>query len=217
MVKGRNGMILILLGAPGAGKGTQAERLVEEYRLHHLSTGELLRTAAAAGSNLGKLAKSYMDDGQLVPDDIFLSIIRSYLDEHQGEGILFDGFPRTVAQADGLSGMLAGRKVVTLALEIPDRMVIDRLSARRVCRSCGKVYNTASGIMPHGGRCNCGDGGELYQRDDDHPETIRKRLEVFHKQTEPIISYYRRRGALRTVNGDGAPDEVFARIKKALG
>ncbi|HHE46852.1 MAG TPA: nucleoside monophosphate kinase, partial [Bacteroidetes bacterium] len=164
-------MILILLGAPGAGKGTQAEKLVEEYGLQHLSTGDLLRSAVSDNTELGRLAKRYMDQGQLVPDDVILGIIRGYLKEHAGEGVLFDGFPRTVVQAEGLDGILNGVEARTISLVVDDQRVIERLSARRSCRACGRVYNPALGINPASpDRCAC--GGEIYQRDDDKAETI---------------------------------------------
>lgn len=207
-------MILILLGAPGAGKGTQAEKLVERYKLNHLSTGDLLRAAVADGSELGKLAKGFMNAGQLVPDDVILGIINDYLKEHSNQGILFDGFPRTVAQAEGLDQILAGGDVKTLSLSVDDKAVINRLSARRVCRKCGKVYNPALGILPDGDNCKC--GGEIYQRDDDKAETIANRLKVYHDQTEPVISYYGKKGQLASVQGTGTPDEVFSRIREIL-
>ena len=205
---------MILLGAPGAGKGTQAERLVRDYSLKHLSTGDLLRAAVAEGSELGDRAKSYMDAGQLVPDEVILGIIRDYLQTHAGEGVLFDGFPRTVAQAEGLDRLVKNGRLRALSILVPDEEVISRLSARRVCRSCGRVYNLAFGILPEGDGCRC--GGELYQRDDDRAETIARRLEVYHAQTEPVIDYYRRRGLLVEVDGLGGPDEVYARIGDAL-
>lgn len=208
-------MILILLGAPGAGKGTQAERISKHYNLNHLSTGDLLRAAVSEGSELGKMAKSYMDAGKLVPDDVILGIIRDFLNEHSEEGILFDGFPRTVAQAEGLEEILKGRAVRTLALDVPDEAVVQRLSARRSCRECGKIYNIATGIMPDGDKCtDC--GGEVYQRDDDRPETIAQRLKVYHDQTEPIIDFYRNKGSLIEVNGLCDPDEIFGRVRKEL-
>jgi len=208
-------MILILLGAPGAGKGTQAERIVRGYNLNHLSTGDLLRAAVKEGTELGKLAKDYMDKGQLVPDDVILGIIRDYIAEHTGEGILFDGFPRTAVQAKGLDEILHGAKVKTISLEVDDEDVIRRLSARRSCRACGRVYNPALGINPAShDKCEC--GGEIYQRDDDKPETIANRLKVYHEQTEPVIDYYGAKSSLFEVKGTGTPDEVFTRIREVL-
>lgn len=209
-------MILILLGAPGAGKGTQAEKIVARYNLNHLSTGELLRTAVADGSELGSLAKGYIDEGQLVPDDVILGIIRDYLDEHTGVGHLFDGFPRTVAQAEGLDELLKCNSVRTVSLEVDDEQVITRLSVRRSCRVCGKIYNPALGISPApDGRCAC--GGEIYQRDDDQVETIANRLKIYHNQTEPVKDFYRRKGRLVEIAGTGSPDDVFDRIREVLG
>lgn len=207
-------MILILLGAPGAGKGTQAERIVKEYGLNHLSTGDLLRAAVTEGSELGRLAREYMDRGQLVPDDVILGIIRYYIKEHPGEGILFDGFPRTLAQAQGLDELLQGDKVLAVSLVVDDEQVIKRLSERRSCRDCGRIYNPALGIMPDGDKCTC--GGEIYQRDDDKVETIASRLKVYHDQTEPVIGYYRDSGVLFEVEGSGTPEDVFERIRKVL-
>jgi len=207
-------MILILLGAPGAGKGTQAERIVKEYGLNHLSTGDLLRAAVTEGSELSRLAKRYMDSGQLVPDDVILGIIRYYIKEHRGEGILFDGFPRTLAQAQGLDELLQGDKVLAVSLAVDDEQVIKRLSARRSCRDCGRIYNPTLGIMPDGDKCTC--GGEIYQRDDDKSETIARRLKVYHDQTEPVIGYYRDSDVLFEVEGSGTPEDVFERIRKVL-
>lgn len=207
-------MILILLGAPGAGKGTQAERIKTHFDMQHLSTGDLLRAAVKEGSELGKLAKDYMDGGKLVPDDVILGIINDYMKANEGAGILFDGFPRTVAQAEGLDGFLKDAEVKVVSLEIEDEVVINRLSSRRSCRACGRVYNPALGIKPAGDACEC--GGEIYQRDDDRAETIANRLDIFHTQTEPIIEFYGVRNVLYKVNGNGAPDEIFKRVKEAL-
>ena len=208
-------MILILLGAPGAGKGTQAEKIKTGYNMHHLSTGDLLRAAVKEGAELGRLAKNYMDAGKLVPDDVILGIIRDFLKEHEGESVLFDGFPRTIAQAEGLDELIKNVSVKVLTLQVPDQAVINRLSSRCTCRKCGKVYNPALGIMPSGDRCEC--GGEIYQRDDDRAETIANRLNVYHTQTEPIIDFYRQRNLRIEVDGQGAPDEIFTRVKAALG
>jgi len=208
-------VILILLGAPGAGKGTQAEMVIKEFDLHHLSTGDLLRTAVSNGTDLGKLAKGFMDSGKLVPDDVIIGIIRDYLKEHAGEGVLFDGFPRTVAQAVGLEELLQGDEVKVVSLVVEDEQVIKRLSARRSCRECGKIYNPALGINPaEDGKCFC--GVEIYQRVDDKAETIANRLNVYHSQTEPVIEFYRGKKLLEEVNGTGSPNEVFDRVKNAL-
>ncbi len=207
-------MILVLFGPPGAGKGTQAEMLTRDYNLNHLSTGDLLRAAVAEGSELGRRARGYMNAGQLVPDDVILEIIRDYIDAHTGEGVLFDGFPRTVAQAEGLDRLVDDEQVRVLSLVVPDEQAINRSLTRRVCRNCGKVYNPASGIMPKGNSCEC--GGELIKRDDDRAGTIARRLEVYYAQTEPVLDYYRNKDLLLEVNGLGEPDEVFARIKEAL-
>lgn len=207
-------MILILLGAPGAGKGTQAERIKAHFGMQHLSTGDLLRGAVKEGTDLGKLAKDYMDAGKLVPDDVILGIISDYLKVNVGKGILFDGFPRTVAQAEGLDEFILDKAVKVVSLEVEDEAVINRLSSRRSCRACGRVYNPALGIKPAGDACEC--GGEIYQRDDDRAETIANRLNVFHTQTEPIIEFYRNRGVLFEVDGQGTPDEIFVRVKEAL-
>ncbi len=208
-------MILILLGAPGAGKGTQAEQIRVHYNLNHLSTGDLLRGAVADGTELGGLAKGYMESGKLVPDDVILGIINDYLTEHKSEGVLFDGFPRTTAQAEGLDEILKGATVKAVSLDVPDDVVISRLSSRWSCRACGKVYNSSLGDLPS--NCDCTDKGELYQRADDKPETIASRLEVYHSQTEPIIDFYRKKGVLIVVDGMGQPKEIFGRIKDKLG
>ncbi len=207
-------MILILLGAPGAGKGTQAENLVKQFNLQHLSTGDLLRSAVADGTELGKTAREYMDAGKLLPDDIILGIIKDYMQQNRDSGLLFDGFPRTVAQAEGLSELLEGRDVQALSIKVDDNAVIKRLSARRSCRNCGKVYNPVLGIMPAGANCEC--GGEIYQRDDDRAETIAKRLEVYHELTEPVIDFYRAMGKLLEADGSGTPVEVFEGIREVL-
>lgn len=209
-------MILIILGAPGAGKGTQAKMIKEKYGLEHLSTGDLLRNAVSEGTELGKSARGFMDAGDLVPDDVIIGIIRDYLKNLTSDGVLLDGFPRTIAQAEGLDEILMGQgDVSALTLEVDDKQVVERLSARRSCQACGKVYNPAMGIMPRGDNCDC--GGELYQRDDDRAETISNRLNVYHTQTEPIVGFYKDKSVLKTVDGMGNPDEVFSRVMEALG
>ena len=210
-------MVIILLGPPGAGKGTQARSLIEHYGLQSISTGDLLRGAVKAGTALGKLAEGYMKQGTLIPDDVIVGVIGDYYRTLDARGILFDGFPRTVAQAERLAQLLGNVRSVAVALKVPDEIVIERLSSRRVCRECGRVYNPALGIVPRGGRCECEMQGELYQRDDDHPDTIRQRLKIYHTQTEPIVDYYRRRGSLVELDGSLSPEAVFEKLKVALG
>jgi len=204
---------MILLGAPGAGKGTQAKMIARHYNLQHISTGDLLRSAVAEGTELGRMAKGYMDSGKLVPDDVILGIIEEYMAKGTEVRVLFDGFPRTIAQATGLDKLMpVGAKVTALSLDVPDDAVITRLSARVTCKQCGRVYNPLLGVNPPNGHCEC--GGEIYQRDDDKPETIANRLKVYHEQTEPIIGFYGKKGVLANVDGLGSPDEVFKRVKR---
>jgi len=208
-------MILILLGAPGAGKGTQAKMICRMYGLRHISTGDLLRAAVAEGSELGKMAQACMSEGKLVPDDVILGIIRDYFTANPNTGTLFDGFPRTTAQAEGLDQLIPQNMTVkAISLEVSDQDVITRLSARLTCRKCGQVYNPTLGVFPKGDKCEC--GGEIYQRADDKAETIANRLKVYHSQTEPIKGFYRTKGVLKEVDGSGAPDQVFARVKGIL-
>jgi len=208
-------LILILIGSPGAGKGTQANLLSGHYRLQHLSTGDLLRAAVAAGSELGLKAKSFMDAGRLVSDDVILGVVLDYLKGHSSDNILLDGFPRTIAQAEGLAPAIVGDHVKVISLDVPDDEIVGRLSSRRVCGSCGRVYNTEFGLQPTDGKCIC--GGEIIQREDDRPDTVGKRLMVYHAQTEPVIRYYEKQKAVVRVKGDGSPGDVFQRIKEAIG
>jgi len=207
--------LIILIGAPGAGKGTQAGLLAEHYHLKHLSTGDLLRAAVAAGSELGNCAKSFMESGRLVPDDVITRVVLDYLKGHPEQGVLLDGFPRTVGQAEGLASAMSSYDARVLSIDVPDEDVVDRLSSRRVCKSCGRIYNPALGLQPPEGRCLC--GSELIQREDDKPDTIAKRLMVYHAQTEPLIEYYSRLNLMVRVDGTGSPRSIFIRLQSALG
>lgn len=211
---------LILLGPPGAGKGTQAERLREDFGLPHISTGDMLRAQVAHGSELGTQAKRYMDAGKLVPDEVIVGmIVQRVSDADAGDGFLLDGFPRTETQADALAQALTGldrRLTAVLAIEVPDDEVIRRLSGRRVCvKNSAHIYHVEFDPPKHQDICDQ-DGSRLIQRDDDREETIRVRLEVYHRQTEPLIDYYDRAGQLRRFDGRRTPDEVHDRIRATL-
>lgn len=210
-------MVLILLGPPGVGKGTQAVRLADEIEGAHVSTGDLLRAARRDGSALGKKAQRFMDAGELVPDDLILDLVREHL---AGIGaatdVLFDGFPRTTAQADGLADVLAGldRAVDLVVLfEAPDETLVKRLSGRRSCPSCGAVYNVYYNPPEVDGTCDrC--GASLTHRSDDQPETVRRRLEVYEEQTAPLIAYYEKSGAqFERIRADRPVDHVYADFK----
>ena len=211
-------MRLIFLGGPGSGKGTQAKKLVEKYDLTHISTGDLLRKAMKEGTKLGTTAKKYVDAGNLVPDDVILGMIKEKLKEIDG-GFIFDGFPRTLEQARGLEDILDELnmeidKVVNLNVE--DQMIVNRLSARRMCKTCGFEYNLKTRPPKKEGVCDI-DGGELYQRSDDNVETIKNRLSLYHKNTEPIEDFYRERGKLVDIDGSGSFDEVYKSITESVG
>lgn len=212
-------MRVILLGPPGAGKGTQAKMLTEKYGVPQISTGDILRAAVAAGSRLGKEAKGYMDRGALVPDEVVIGIVRDRLTEPDCQGgYLLDGFPRTVAQAEALTGMLRelGAPLPTVvSLEVDEEEVVRRLAGRRTCQACGEPFHVEFHPPRREGICDkC--GGTLIQREDDKEETIRRRLQVYREQTEPLISYYEKQGLLKTVNGLGETGDVFARIASKL-
>jgi adenylate kinase len=217
----RSQLNVILLGAPGAGKGTQAERICARYGLPHISTGDMLRAAVAQGTEMGLAAKECMDAGKLVPDEVVIGVVRDRLGEPDAtEGFLLDGFPRTMEQAESLDAMLAetGRGVThVLLLDVPEGELAERLAGRRLCRSCGKGYHVHFDPPGTEGTCDaCHD--ELYQRDDDNETTVRNRLQVYRQQTEPLIGYYAGRGVLETIVGSGvSPDEVFGVIEKSLG
>lgn len=212
-------MIIILLGPPGAGKGTQAGAIAAKYGIPHISTGDIFRANLKQGSPLGLEAKKYMDSGALVPDELVVRLVGSRLDEPDAaSGALLDGFPRTVAQADALAEYLAakGRRVDhCVCLDVSDEALISRLSGRRMCRECGAGFHVDYSPPPADGRCSkC--GGEIYQRDDDSEATIQNRLKVYHEQTSPLVEWYGQRGLLREISGQGAVGEVQASIFSAL-
>ncbi|MBM5811897.1 MAG: adenylate kinase [Gammaproteobacteria bacterium] len=214
-------MRLVLLGAPGSGKGTQAQRLQAHFGVPQVSTGDLLREAVAAGSALGRAAKAVMDAGQLVADDTVLGIIRERLARPDADrGFILDGFPRTLAQADGLAALLRelGRPLdAVVLLDVDPDALTRRLTGRRSCRNCGRVFHLVSNPPPAGELCTSGAPHELFQRDDDREETIRARLEVYRERTQPLVEHYGRRGLLRRVDADGSLDEVQARLEAAIG
>jgi adenylate kinase len=208
---------LILLGPPGAGKGTQAGRLRDDFGLPYIGTGDLLREHKAQGTELGRQAKEYMESGQLVPDDLVIAMILEKVEEEGDDGFLLDGFPRTIAQADALGEAVdkRGRKLTAvLLIEAPDDVVVERLSGRRQC-SNGHLYHVKYDPPKHDERCDqC--GRPLRQRDDDQPEAIQKRLATYHEQTEPLIDYYESRGLLRRFDGTRDKTEVHDHIRATL-
>jgi adenylate kinase len=210
---------LVLLGPPGAGKGTQAERISELYGIPHISTGDIFRDNLRRGTELGLKAKEYMDRGELVPDEVVIGIVRNRLAEPDcDKGFVLDGFPRTVAQADALKEMLAsmGKSINhVLNIQVPDQTVVERLTARRTCRSCGAIYHLKFNPPREEGRCDAC-GGELYVRDDDREETVRARLEEYRSKTQPLIDYYRAEGLLRDIDGGASMEEVLDSIRKVL-
>lgn len=210
---------LILLGPPGAGKGTQAARLIDDFGLAYIATGDMLRENVKQGTPLGVEAKRFMDAGDLVPDDVIISMIEAELQgEESKDGFILDGFPRTTAQADALAAELQrlGRALsAVLLIEASDDEVVRRISGRRVSLSSGRVYHVDFDPPEVEGVCDV-DGSELIQRDDDKPETVRRRLEVYHAQTAPLIDYYERQGLLRRFDGAGSPTEVHDHIRATL-
>ena len=210
---------LVLLGPPGAGKGTQAERLVTDFDLPYYATGDILRAAVKDETELGKEAKGYMDRGELVPDDLICKVIMERIDQPEAEdGFLLDGFPRNKEQADILGDALERRErklTAVLLIDASDDEVIKRISGRRVCVKNQHVYHVDFDPPKHEGVCDQ-DGSRLIQRDDDKPETIKKRLEVYHGQTKPLIDYYEQRGNLRRFDGSRTPSEVHDHIRATL-
>ena len=213
-------MKLIMLGAPGAGKGTQAKRIAEKYGVPHISTGDIFRANIKEGTELGKKAKSYMDQGLLVPDELTCDLVVDRISQPDAQkGYVLDGFPRTIPQAEALTAALEkrGEKIdYAIDVEVPDSNIIDRMSGRRACLSCGATYHLKYNPPKAEGQCdNC--GASLVLRDDDKPETVRKRLDVYHSQTQPLIDYYKAAGALRGVDGTQDIDVVFQDIVGILG
>ncbi len=211
---------LILLGPPGAGKGTQAGRIVADYGIPHISTGDILRAAVKNQTQMGLEAKKYMDAGELVPDSVVIGIVRDRLQEPDtAKGFLMDGFPRTIPQAEALDAALEGldRAVTkTLVILVDEEDLVRRLSGRRICRVCQTPFHVVFNPPKGEGVCDkC--GGELYQRDDDSEATVRNRLEVYRSQTEPLIGYYDQAGVVARIDGAQSPDEVYEDIRVALG
>ena len=210
---------LTILGAPGAGKGTQAERLVDDFDVPYYATGDILRAAVKDGSKLGREAKGYMDRGDLIPDQLMCDVIRERVDSPEArDGFIVDGFPRTVKQADALSEMLEGlgrRLTATLLIDTPDEEALRRLSGRRICEANGHLYHVEFDPPKKEGVCDQ-DGSPLVQREDDEPETVKRRLEVYRDQTRPLIGYYEEQGLLRRFDGSRPPGEVHGHIKATL-
>jgi adenylate kinase len=213
-------MRLVLLGAPGSGKGTQAQRLEARHGVPQVSTGDLLREAVAAGTALGRAAKAVMDAGQLVDDATMLGIIRERLARPDAErGFILDGFPRTIVQADGLAALLAEiRQPVdaVVLFDIDPAALERRLAGRRTCRRCGRVFHVESNPPRPGETCADGKPHDLAQRPDDNVETVRERLAVYRERTQPLIDYYAKQGLLRRIDADGSLDDVDARLESEL-
>jgi adenylate kinase len=209
--------IVILLGAPGAGKGTQAARLSKARGLPHVSTGDLLREHRARGTELGQQASDLMDRGELVPDDLVLDMLAERVGRPDcADGYLLDGFPRTVVQAEALNGMLGSEDdLVVVNLEVSDESIVQRAAGRLSCRACGQVYNTRSAPPRTAGRCDRCDG-ELFQREDDSPAVVRERLRVYRQKTAPLVDFYRRQGSLQSIDGEASADAVFQRLDELV-
>ncbi len=211
---------VILLGGPGAGKGTQAERIVADFKLPHISTGEMLRAAVANGTEMGLEAQKYMESGALVPDEVVIGVVRERLAEPDArDGFLLDGFPRTIPQAEQLDTMLAaaGRQVTHVVLiSVPAEELVQRIAGRRSCSQCGKLYNVTFDPPAVEGVCDL-DGAALVQRADDNEETVRNRIAVYEQQTAPLVGYYESKGVLESAFGGGKrPDEVYEQVRGIL-
>ena len=211
---------IVLLGPPGAGKGTQAELIVKKYGIPQISTGDIFRANIKNGTELGKKAKEYMDKGELVPDELVVDLVKDRLEQDDCKnGFMLDGFPRTVFQAEELTKIMEAKSLsinYVLNIDVAPEMLIDRIAGRRVCKSCGATYNVNTKPTAKEGVCDAC-GGEVYQRADDNRETVENRINVYFAQTAPLIEYYEKAGVLATVNGDQAMDNVFSDITKVLG
>lgn len=213
-------MKIIMLGAPGAGKGTQAQMICDKYNIPHISTGDLFRSNIKNGTELGKKAKEYMDKGQLVPDELTVELLLDRVaNEDCKDGYVLDGFPRTIPQADVLDKeltKLSDKIDFAIDVEVPDENIVRRMSGRRACLKCGATYHIEHIPPKQEGICDrC--GSELVQRDDDKPETVQNRLSVYHEQTQPLIEYYNGKNILKTVDGTKEMNDVFEDIVKILG
>jgi adenylate kinase len=213
-------MRLIIFGPPGVGKGTQAQILSQKLNIPHISTGDMLREAVKNQTELGLKAKSFMDKGELVPDDVMIGIIKEVLSsERCKNGFILDGFPRTIAQAEALDKIFEELNIkldYVISLEVDDDEIIKRLTNRRVCKNCGAVFNLLIDKIPEDNKCpRC--GGELYQRSDDNPEVIKNRLKVYRESTQILLEYYAKRGILKSINGVGEISEITEKIYKNIG
>lgn len=212
-------MNIILMGLPGAGKGTQASEIVKKYPIPHISTGDMFRKAIKEETDLGKEAKSYMDRGELVPDEVTIGIVRERLAEEDAKkGFLLDGFPRTVEQADALNEILSDldRKVdAVINIEVAEEELMNRLTGRRICEECGTAYHLVFNPPKVDGVCDL-DGGKLYQREDDNPETVANRLSVNVKQTKPLLDFYENQGVLKNIDGSRQIDNVTEDVIQIL-
>ncbi|PST37726.1 MULTISPECIES: adenylate kinase [Clostridium] len=213
-------MKIVMLGAPGAGKGTQADKIAEKYNIPHISTGDIFRSNIKAGTELGKKAKSFIDQGLLVPDEVTIGMLLDRIHEADCEnGYILDGFPRTIPQAESLTAALKenGEAIdFALDVEVPDANIVNRMAGRRACLKCGATYHTEFAAPKKEGICDkC--GSELVLRDDDKPETVQKRLEVYHEQTHPLIDYYKKKGVLHAIDGTLSMETVFKNIVDILG
>ncbi len=213
-------MKIIMLGAPGAGKGTQAKQIAAKYNIPHISTGDIFRANIKNGTELGKKAKEYMDQGLLVPDELTCDLVMDRIAEDDAKnGFVLDGFPRTIPQAEALTAALEkiGQKMdFAIDVDVPDENIVNRMSGRRACLKCGATYHIVAIPPKKEGICDAC-GSELVQRDDDKPETVQKRLDVYHEQTQPLIEYYKGQGILRSVDGTVPMEEVFTAITSILG